>query len=121
MTHSALQTVQQFQQLVASGNEAWTDLIADDISFTGPVEQVRGKADFITLNNSFFPLVRGYQAISALEQDNQAVLEGEFTVGTPGGNEIQLNIVEIYELVSGKIQNIRIYYDAEEFRKEFAK
>ena len=120
MTPSTLETVQQYQQLLGSGNQAWIDLIADDISFTGPVEQINGKADFIALNTSFFPLVRGYQAISALEQDNQAVLEGEFTVATPGGNEIQLNIVEIYELALGKIQNIRVYYDAEEFRKEFA-
>ena len=28
-------------------------------------------------------------------------------------------MAEIYEIKDGKIQNIRVYYDAEEFRNEF--
>ena len=121
MILSALQTVQQFQQLVGSGSGDWTGLVADDIRFTGPVDQVSGKADFIALNNSFFPRVRGYQPITAFGQGDRAVLEGVFTIAAPSGNEIQCKIVEIYELSDGKIQNIRVYYDAGEFRKEFGR
>lgn len=121
MTNTALQTVQQFQQLVGSGNNDWPQLVADDISFTGPVDQVRGKADFITLNNNFIPCVRGYQPVSVLEQGNRVLLEGVFTIAAPSGKEIQCHLAEIYELKNGKIQNIRVYYDAEEFRKEFGR
>ncbi len=121
MKNSALQTVQQFQQLVGSGSDDWTKLVADDIRFTGPVDQVSGMKDFVALNNSFFPLVRGYTPVSAFEQGKQVLLEGVLTVAAPSGNEIECHIAEIYELVDGKIQNIRVYYDAEQFRKEFGR
>ena len=119
-TNSALQTVQEFQQMIGSGNADWTNLVADDITFTGPAAGVvRGKEDFIALNNDFFPRVRGYEAVSAFGQGDLALLEGALTVATPNGGEIRFALAEIYEVKGGKIQNIRIYYDAEEFRKEF--
>jgi hypothetical protein len=30
-------------------------------------------------------------------------------------------MAEVYLIKEGKIENIRVYYDAEQFRKEFAK
>lgn len=119
MANSALQTVHQFQKLLGSGSDDWTKLVANDISFTGPVDQVNGLNDFIELNKSFFPLVRGYTPVSAFEQEKQVLLEGVFTLATPGGSEIECPMAEVYEVANGKIQNIRVYYDAEPFRKEF--
>ncbi|WP_428610352.1 nuclear transport factor 2 family protein [Sedimenticola sp.] len=120
MTKSALEIVQQYQQLMEGGNQAWTDLIADDVIFTGPaVGEVRGKSAVIDLNNGFLPLIRGYEPVSAFGQEKLALLEGVFTVVAPSGKEISFDIAEIYEVVNGKISAIRIYYDAEEFRKEF--
>ncbi len=121
MTKSALETVQQYQQLIASGNNSWTNLLADDVVFTGPaVGKVLGREAVADLNVGFFPLVRGYEPISAFGQGNRAMLEGVFTVAAPSGKEISFDIAEIYEVVNGKISAIRLYYDAEEFRKEFA-
>ncbi len=120
MKNSALQTVQQYQQLMGSGDEKWMDMVADDITFAGPVDQVTGKKAFAELNASFFPQVKGYELLTAFEQGNQALLESLFTVQAPGGKEIKLKMAEIYEVENGKINNIRIYYDAEEFRKEFS-
>jgi hypothetical protein len=42
-----------------------------------------------------------------------------YPVATPKGNEITLTMSEIYSVEKEKIQGIRVYYDAEEFRKEF--
>ncbi|MGY6277976.1 nuclear transport factor 2 family protein [Methylomonas sp. MgM2] len=117
---NALPTVQQFQQWLAAGDSRWTGFVADDISFTGPAAGlVRGKDNFIALNNDFFPRVRGYEPVSAFGQGDLALLEGVLTVAAPSGREIRFGLAEIYQVKNGKIQNIRIYYDAEEFRAEF--
>jgi limonene-1,2-epoxide hydrolase len=117
---TALQTVQSFQTSLASGNDEWTDLVSENISFKGPVTDVKGKPAFIDLNKSFFPMVRAYEPINAFEQGNFACLEGRFKLATPKGNEIEVVMAEVYLVENGKIQAVRVYYDAEDFRKEFA-
>lgn len=119
MTKTALEIVQTFQQSMENGTNEWENLFATDIVFKGPVDTVIGKEANIELNKGFFPRVKGYEPISHFEQDNFVALEGVFTVATPKGNTIKLEMAEIYEIKDGKIQNIRVYYDAEEFRNEF--
>jgi ketosteroid isomerase-like protein len=121
MSKTALQTVQSFQMSMGSGTNEWTDLVSENITFIGPVDQVRGKQKFIELNQGFFPMVRGYEHLSAFEQGNFVCLEGTFKVATPGGNEIELQMAEVYTIENGKIEEVRVYYDAEEFIKEFGK
>jgi ketosteroid isomerase-like protein len=104
---------------MGSGTSEWTELVSENITFTGPVDHVRGKQKFIELNQGFFPLVRGYEHLNAFEQGNFVCLEGTFKVATPGGNEIDLKMAEVYTIENGKIEEVRVYYDAEEFRKEF--
>jgi limonene-1,2-epoxide hydrolase len=119
MTKTALEIVQIFQQSMGSGTNEWENLFATDIVFKGPVDTVTGKEANIELNKGFFPKVKNYESISHFEQGNFVALEGIFSVATPKGNTIKLEMAEIYEIKDGKIQNIRVYYDAEEFRKEF--
>ena len=119
MSKTALQTVQSFQMSMGSGTNDWTDLVSEKITFQGPVADVKGKAKFIELNKGFFPLVKGYEPINVFEQGNFVCLEGRFKVATPKGNVIELTMAEVYTVEKGIIQGIRVYYDAEEFRKEF--
>lgn len=121
MAKTALEIVQNFQQSLGGGTEDWKDLFSETVTFKGPVETCVGKAENIELNKNFFPLVRGYEHISAFEQGKYVSLEGVLSVATPNNKVIKLNLVEIYEIEEELIQNIRIYYDAEEFRKEFSK
>ena len=67
----------------------------------------------ITIKDSKVPVV--------FEQGNFVSLEGKYFVKTPTGNTINFDASEVYEVNNGKIKNIRIYYDAEEFRNEFGK
>ncbi len=120
MTKSALQIVQDFQQSMGAGGSEWENLFSEDIIFKGPVDTVIGKSANIELNKGFMPLVQNYEPKSMVEQGNVAVLEGTYTIATPTGKTIELETAELYEVSDGLIQNIRIYYDAEEFRKEFA-
>ena len=120
MTQSALEVVQTVKQSMAGGTDKWQGLLADDITFRGPVVTNVGKEDYIQGNKDFFPLVKGYTPVSEFGQGDKAAFEGVLTLSTPTGGTIDLKTVEIYEVKDGKIQNHKAYFDAEEFRKEFA-
>lgn len=120
MNKSALEIVQNFQMSMGNGGEGWVNLIADHIHFKGPVDEVKGKQKFIELNKGFLPMVRGYEPLNAFGNLQFACLEGVFKVATPRGHVIELLMCEVYAVENDKIISIQVYYDAEEFRKEFA-
>jgi len=116
---TALQTVQKFQQSMGNGTDEWQQLFAKDIVFRGPVDTVTGRAANVELNKAFFPAVKNYQVLRYLDSENLAIIEGVYSVMTPSGKTITLEMAEFYEVKNGEIRSIRVYYDAEEFRKEF--
>jgi limonene-1,2-epoxide hydrolase len=120
MTKTALQIVESFQQSLGAGTNDWEQLFAEDIVFKGPVDTVKGKTANIELNKNFMPLVKEYKPLNMFEGENFVSLEGIYVVETPSEKTINLNTSEVYEVINNQIKNIRIYYDAEEFRKEFA-
>ena len=105
---------------MASGTDSWKEFIADEITFTGPASQVKCKSYFIDLNTGFMSMVRGTRMIKAVEVDNFVITQVEIDVEMPTGKTITLDMSEWYETKEGKIQSIKVYYDAEEFRKESA-
>ncbi len=116
---NALEVVQKFQESMGSGNDDWQNMFDEDIMFKGPVDTVKGIEANIELNKNFLPLMAGYEPLNMIEKDNYVVLEGKYLVNAPSGRTINLETSETYEVKNDKIRNIRIYYDAEEFRKEF--
>jgi len=118
MTKTALEVFQSFGQGMMSGTNSWKDFIADDIKFIGPVDQVYGKEAFVNLNESFMPAVKGNTLKQMVEKDNWVITQAEMQVATPSGKVITLDMSEWYEIEAGKIQSIKIFYDAEAFRKE---
>ena len=119
MEKSPMQIVHEgFGGGMASGTDSWKEFIADDITFNDPADQVSGKSDFIKLNVGFMSMVRGARMIKALEVDNFVITQVEIDVAMPSGKTITLDMCEWYEVKDGKIKSIKVYYDAEEFRKE---
>ena len=113
-----MQVVQGFGAGMASGTDSWKQFIADDITFNGPAAQVSGIQAFIGLNEGFMSMVRGNRMNKAVEVDNYVITQVEIDVAMPSGKTITLDMSEWYETKDGKIQSIKVYYDAEEFRKE---
>ncbi|MCB0711460.1 MAG: nuclear transport factor 2 family protein [Ignavibacteriae bacterium] len=116
---SGMQILENFQSSLQSGNDLWKELIADDVRFEGPVDQVTGKENFIQLNERFFPMVRGYEFLRGLEGENSVSTEVKFKVATPDDGELDIHMAEFYDFEEGKIKQIKVFYDAEEFRKAF--
>ena len=113
-----MQVFQAFGESMMSGTDSWKDVIADDITFTGPAAQVSGIEAFIKLNEGFVSMVRGNRMKKAVEVEDFIVTQVEIDVAMPSGKTITLDMNEWYEVKDGKIQSIKVYYDAEEFRKE---
>ena len=113
-----MQIVEGFGAGMASGTDSWVDFISDGITFTGPAAQVSGKEAFIELNEGFMSMIRGNKMHKAVEVDNYVITQVEIDVAMPSGKTITLDMNEWYETKDGKIQSIKVYYDAEEFRKE---
>lgn len=118
MTKSPIQVVHGFGAGMASGTDSWKQCIAENISFNGPAAQVSGIQAFIELNEGFMSMVRGNRMKKAIEVDNFVITQVEIDVAMPSGKTITLDMSEWYETKDGKIQSIKVYYDAEEFRKE---
>jgi len=119
MKQSPMEVFQAFCEGMMSGTDAWKEVVAENIVFTGPVAQVNGLAAFTELNEGFLPMVRGNKLNQAVESGDFVITQSLFDIATPSGKVIQLDMSEWYEIKDGKIQSIKIYYDADEFRKEF--
>lgn len=120
MTQSALQVWQEFMGSMQAGNDQWQKMLADDITFVGPAEQVKGRQDFIKLNQDFFKMVTGFDVHRHAAMDNTVASEATIKVSTPQGNELALDLAEFYNIENGKIHSVTIYYDPREFLKAFS-
>jgi limonene-1,2-epoxide hydrolase len=118
MKKTPMQVVQAFGAGMMSGTDSWKDVIADDIVFTGPVDQVSGFEAFCKLNEGFMSMIRGNKMNRAVEAENFVITQVEVDVAMPSGKTITLDMNEWYEVKDDKIQSIKVYYDADEFRKE---
>ena len=112
-----MEVFQAFGQGLMSGTDSWKDAVSENIVFTGPVDQVRGLAAFVKLNENFMPMVRGNEMKQVVEAGNFVITQSVMDVAMPSGKVIKLDMSEWYEINDGKIQSIKIFYDAEEFRK----
>jgi len=116
----AIQVWQEFTGSMKQGDTHWQELISDDIQFTGPVDQVKGKADFIKLNQNFFKIVNGYDVHRHISNESTVVTECTLRVNSPKGKEVAFDLAEIFNVENGKIKSITIYWDPREFEREFA-
>ena len=115
-----MQVFHAFGEGMMSGTDSWKKVISDTIAFNGPAAQVSGFDAFVQLNEGFKAMVRGNRLKKAVEVDGYVVTQVEIDVAMPSGKTITLDMNEWYEIKQGKIQSIKVYYDAEEFRKELA-
>jgi len=118
MEKSPMEVFQAFGQGLMSGTDSWKEVVAENVVFTGPVDQVEGLEAFSKLNESFMPMIRGNEMKQVVESGNFVITQLLMDIAMPSGKVVKLDMSEWYEIRDGEIQSIKIYYDAEEFRKE---
>ena len=118
--NSGKEVLELFAGSLLEGTDEWKDVIHDDISFVGPIDQCKGKEAFIKLNERFFPLVQNVQPLRRSEENGLVTTEAKYTISAPSGNSLDLQVVELAQTVKGKITSMDIYYDPTEFKKAFS-
>jgi len=118
MIKSTMEVFQAFGEGLMSKTDSWKNYVADNVTFTGPIDQVSGKDAFVELNENFMPTIRGNNMKQIIESGNWIITQNEMQVAMPTGKIITLDMTEWFNITDGKIQSVKVYYNAEEFRKE---
>lgn len=111
-----MEVFQAFGQGLMSGTNSWKEVVSNDITFNGPVDKTKGLDAFAKLNESFMPMMKGNEMKQIIESGNFVITQVLMNIEMPSGKKMELDMTEWYEIKNGKIQNIKVYYDAEEFR-----
>ncbi len=120
MSEKTLQIWRDYVTSMQEGNDRWQSLLADDIEFIGPLMQVKGKHEFIRLNQDFFKMVTGIDIQQYTSADKAVATQTRIKANSPRGNAFEFELAEFYGIENGKIRSLRIYYDPREFVKEFS-
>ncbi len=94
-------------------------LIADDLTFVGPLVRTSGSDEYIALLERFLPAHVETQILRQFEDGDDVCVIDDLVVRTPTGGTITLNIVEWFRVSNGKIADHRVYYDPREFAAAF--
>lgn len=113
-----IEVFEAFGKGLQSGTDEWKKVVASNVTFEGPVDKVEGIDAFAKLNASFLPMIKGTEVKNVKSIDEYVLTQVIFDVEMPSGKVISLDMSEWYTIEEGKITNIKVYYDADEFRKE---
>lgn len=116
MKKTPMEVFQAFGQGLMSGTDSWKEVVSENIIFTGPVDQTEGLDAFAKLNEQFMPMMKGNEMKQVVSTDNFVITQVLMEIEMPNGKEMKLDMTEWYEISNGKIQSLKVYYDAEEFR-----
>jgi ketosteroid isomerase-like protein len=97
----------------------WKELVADNISFEGPLQRASDKKEFVALTEQFLRFHKKTRLLKQFEDADQVCSIYEFIVQTPADKTLSCSVAEWVKVSNGKIAEIRIYYDPREFAKAF--
>ena len=116
----ALKVVNKLYELTdGKKTKGLEDLLAEDMSFAGPVMNASGAKQYIAMNEQLLPSHLQTRMQSQFEKSNQVCSIYEMDLKTPSGTVITLQIADWIRVAEGKIVEQRIYYDPREFAKAF--
>jgi len=118
MKKTPMEVFETFGQGLMSGTDSWKAVVSENITFTGPVDQIKGIDAFVKLNENFMPMIKGNDVKQVVESGNFVITQQLMEIAMPTGKVVKLDMSEWFEIIDGKINSVKIYYDAEEFRKE---
>lgn len=111
MTNNIAAIYQAFVDSILDKNEAWKNLVQEDVYLKGPLAEVQTKEDFITLNEPYFEAIQDLEVQQLLVEGNQIATQIITTIQTFDGGTTSFEVAEWYEFKEGKIQSLRVYFD----------
>jgi hypothetical protein len=110
------------RQLIDRYHQAWTSgdfatarsCLADDLDFRGSIDTFSGADAFIEALKGFMRMVRGVTLLQGYHDDKGAALLYDCDTASPAGI---LRTAEFFRVSNGRIDSIRLVFDATELRK----
>ncbi len=118
---SALAIVNRFLELTnhEKNLKGVAALLADNITFIGPLMRTTGAKAYLSLLEQFLPCHLETRIIRQFENGNDVCSINELLLKTPQNTTITLVMAEWFRLERGKIAEHRVYYDPREFAGAF--
>lgn len=111
MNNNTIANHQAFVDSILANNEAWKDLLQEDVYLQGPLAEVQGKEDFITLNEPYFAAIQDMKVHHSIVEGNYITTQITTTIQTHDGSTTSFEAAEWYEFKEGKIQSLKVYFD----------
>ena len=110
------------KQIVTNYHNAWTGgnvqsarvYLADDLDFQGSIDTFHRADDFVVALTMFQKMLRRVDVIQSFFSENGAALLYDCDTMSPAG---VIRTAEFFTVADGKIQSIRLVFDATELRK----
>ena len=113
----APEVVQRYQRAFGSGDvQTARSLLADDLHFVGPIEEFHNADDYMQSVGKLAQIVTGTDVKKAVADRDDVVTIYDLHTNTPAGTS---NIAEWATVKSGKIVEIRVFFDARPFAAMF--
>jgi ketosteroid isomerase-like protein len=101
--------------------DGWQSLIADDIVFTGPGSNSKGKRAYVDATDRFLLVVNGSHVKELIVEGNKAFALVHYDLLSPKGNEASSDVAELLTVKDEKINESTILFDTAAFREFMAK
>jgi ketosteroid isomerase-like protein len=119
MHTDARDVVERYYAAFDAHQNAWQDLVTDDVVFDGPVQHARGKAEFVNLTAQFLSAHRATRMLRRIADGNTVTSMFEFVIDAPSGQTLTCPVAEWATVTDGRISEFRVYYDTREFVRAF--
>jgi ketosteroid isomerase-like protein len=116
----ALEIVNRFYDATSGRRvEELHGLVADDVSFAGPLMQASGAAEYVAMNEQLLGFHEQTRMLRQFEAGDDVCSIYELEMRTPAGGGLGLTIADWIEVRDGKIASQRILFDPRAFADAF--
>ena len=116
---SPIEIVTRYYQAFDNHRDGWQELVADDIQFDAPIQQAKGKRDFVALTQQFLQFHKETRLLERFERGDSVCSIFRFVMDTPAGQPLTCEVAEWTRVTEGRISNIKLLYDPRGFAKAF--
>jgi SnoaL-like domain len=105
--------VTNYQKALGDGNfDAARDLLADDLQFKGPFEELHSAEDYLKAIRQLWGIVASIDLKHTSSSGDEVVVLHDMVTNTPAGTQL---VCEWYGVENGKIAWIRALFDSAPF------
>jgi ketosteroid isomerase-like protein len=94
-------------------------LVADDVTFVGPLMRATGSHEFVAMNEQLLGFHAGTRMLRQFENGDDVCSIYELDMSTPAGGSLSITMADWIRVADGKIASQRIYFDPRAFADAF--